>query len=409
MRAYERLLNYVQIHTTSDENSGTHPSFQGEFVLAHLLEKELKELGLTDAHTDEHCYVYASLPATPGLENSVPMGFIAHMDTSDEASGLNVKPILHENYDGGDVLLPGSGAILSPEKFPFLSLFKGETLITSDGTTLLGADDKAGIAEIMTALEMIRDSKIAHGPLKIAFTPDEEIGEGADFFDVAGFGATYAYTVDGGDIHYLEYENFNAAAATVKVTGVSVHPGSAKNAMINAQNVAMEFHSMLPHAERPEYTEGHEGFYHLTDMNGRVSAAELHYIIRDHSMEKFEARKSVMQEIADYLNNKYGAGTIELTIRDSYYNMLEKIRPHMHLVENARHAVESLGLTAIDEPVRGGTDGARLSFEGLPCPNLGTGGYNYHGPFECITAERMDKATEVVLKLIDTYKDMKAK
>lgn len=405
MRAYERLLNYVQVHTTSDENSGTHPSFKGEFVLAHILEKELKELGLNDARTDEHCYVYASLPATPGFENAAPIGFIAHLDTSDEASGQDVRPVLHENYDGGDVVLTGTGAVLSPARFPFLEQLKGETLITSDGTTLLGADDKAGIAEIMTALETIIGTGIAHGPLKIAFTPDEEIGEGADLFDVAGFGARFAYTVDGGDVHCLEYENFNAASAKVHIKGVSVHPGSAKDAMVNAQNVAMEFHGMLPAAERPEHTSGHEGFYHLTDMSGRVSAAELSYIIRDHSRERFEERKAFMLSIAEHINLKYGEGTVTVELKDQYYNMLEKITPHMHLVDNARRAVESLGLTAVDTPVRGGTDGARLSFEGLPCPNLGTGGYNYHGPFECITAERMDRATEIILFLVAAYKD----
>ncbi len=405
MRAYERLLKYVTFHTTSSETSGMHPSFEGEWTLARALAEEMKELGLTQVTVDEHCYVYGLLPATPGYEKAVPIGFIAHMDTSPDAPGENVKPCIWPDYDGGDVILPGNGTVLSAEMFPFLREMKGETLITSDGTTLLGADDKAGIAEILTAVEELNGKAVPHGPLWIGFTPDEEIGEGADFFDLKKFGARYAYTVDGGDVRCLEYENFNAASAKVTVTGRSVHPGSAKHTMINAQNVAMEFESLLPAGEKPVYTEGYEGFFHLVGMSGRVADAELHYIIRDHDRKKFEERKGVMERCAAFLNERYGEGTVKLTIRDSYYNMLEQIRPHMHLIENARAAIRQEGLEPVDVPIRGGTDGARLSYMGLPCPNLGTGGFNYHGVLEGITAERMDKAAAVVRDLVILYRD----
>ena len=400
MRAYERFIKYVKVHTTSNETSGTHPSFDGEFVLANMLAEELKEIGMQSVRVDEHCYVYAMLPATEDRKEVAPLGLIAHMDTSDEASGLNVKPVFHENYDGGDIVLPGSGAVLSPGDFPFLSSMKGETVITSDGTTLLGADDKAGVAEIMTAMETIINENRPHGELWVAFTPDEEIGEGTDFFDLKGFGAKYAYTVDGGDVDCLEYENFNAASAEVTVKGFSVHPGSAKNTMINATNVAHEFHSKIPANERPEHTEDHEGFYHLTGMSGRVSEAKLSYIIRDHDRARFEARKNFIAGLAADMNEQYGEGTVQVEIKDSYYNMLERILPHMFLIDNARAAIEEAGMTSVVVPVRGGTDGARLSYEGLPCPNLGTGGYNFHGNFELITVERMDRAVEVILNII---------
>ena len=379
MRAYERLLKYVKVHTTSDPNSGTHPSTLRQFDLAKILVEELKELGLTDAHVDEHCYVYATLPATPGQESAAPLGLIAHMDTADDASGENVRPQIHENYDGEAVTLPATGTVLDPKVFPFLREMKGQTLITTDGSTLLGADDKAGVAEIMTALERIIAENRPHGKLCIGFTPDEEIGEGASLFDVEGFGAAYAYTVDGEDVGEISYENFNAAAAVVTVHGFSVHPGSAKNSMINAQNVAMEFHAALPAFSRPEHTE-------------------------DHDAAKFAARKAQMQHIAACLNDRYGAGTVELDIKDSYYNMLEKIQPHFHLVENARKAIRAAGLEPIETPVRGGTDGATLSYMGLPCPNLGTGGFNFHGPCECITAEKMDQGVEILLNLVELYK-----
>ena len=404
MRAYERLLKYVKVWTTSDPESGTHPSTMRQFDLAHQLVQELKDLGLTDAHVDEHCYVYATLPATPGQESAKPLGFIAHMDTTDDASGENVNPQIHPNYDGGKVVLPATGTVLDPAQFPFLTEMKGQTLITTDGSTLLGADDKAGVSEIMTMLERVISEKRPHGKLCIGFTPDEEIGEGASLFDVEGFGAAYAYTVDGEDAGEISYENFNAAAAVVTVHGFSVHPGSAKNTMINAQNVAMEFHAALPAFSRPEHTEGREGFFHLTSMVGDVTTAKLGYIVRDHDAAKFAARKAQMEHIAACLNERYGEGTVELEIHDSYFNMLEKIQPHFHLVENARKAIRAAGLEPIETPVRGGTDGATLSYMGLPCPNLGTGGFNFHGPCECITAEKMDQCTEILLNLVDLYK-----
>ena len=403
MRAYERLLKYVKVHTTSDPNSGTHPSTLRQFDLAKILVEELKELGLTDAHVDEHCYVYATLPATPGQESAAPLGLIAHMDTADDASGENVRPQIHENYDGEAVTLPATGTVLDPKVFPFLREMKGQTLITTDGSTLLGADDKAGVAEIMTALERIIAENRPHGKLCIAFTPDEEIGEGASLFDIPGFGADFAYTVDGGDVGGIEYENFNAASATVTIHGFSVHPGSAKDAMINASNVAMEFHMALPVMARPETTEGYQGFYHLCQMYGDVTEAKLGYILRDHDASKLQFKKDNLLHIACYLNGKYGPGTVEVEIKDSYRNMLEKIKPHFHLVETARKAIEKAGLTPEEIPVRGGTDGAVLSWKGLPCPNLGTGGFNFHGVCECTTVERMDKATEILLNIIELY------
>ena len=383
MRAYERLLNYVRVYTTSDPESGTHPSAEREFDLARQLVEEMKALGIEDARVDEHCYVYGSIPATPGCEDKPALGLIAHMDTAPDASGEGVSPILHENYDGRDVTLPATGMVMKVSTFPFLADLKGETLITTDGTTLLGADDKAGVAEILTA--------------------DEEIGEGASLFDIPGFGADFAYTVDGGDVGGIEYENFNAAAATVTIHGFSVHPGSAKDAMINASNVAMEFHTALPIMARPETTEGRQGFYHLCQMYGDVTNAKLGYILRDHDADKLQYKKDNLLHIADYLNGKYGPGTVEVEIKDSYRNMLEKIKPHFHLVENARKAIEKAGLTPEEVPVRGGTDGATLSWKGLPCPNLGTGGFNFHGVCECTTVERMDKATEILLNIVEIY------
>lgn len=403
MRAYERLIHYAKVFTTSDEETGTHPSFEGEFVLAKMLVDELKHLGVEDAFVDEKCYVYGHIPATKGYEDKTRLGFIAHMDTAPDASGKNVNPQIIPDYDGNLVKLGTSGKVLDPEKFSFLKKFVGETLITTDGTTLLGADDKAGISEIMTAIERLSKENIPHGPLSIAFTPDEEIGEGADFFDLDTFHAEYAYTVDGGDVDGIEDENFNAAGATITVHGVSVHPGDAKDVMVNASNVAMELHALLPKNERPEHTSGREGFFHLTDMKGEVSEAKLQYIIRDHDHNRFEVKKELMREAVSKINEIYGEGTVELKMKDSYYNMLEKIRPHMHLVENAMEAVKEVGFDPIEIPIRGGTDGARLSYMGLPCPNLGTGGYNFHGELECITAERMDKATKVIVKLVQRY------
>ena len=398
MRAYERFLNYIKINTRSDEKSGTHPSFKGEFDLAKKLAGELSDMGLS-VHLDEKCYVMAHLPATEGCDDLPVLGFISHMDTSPSFSGEGVTPVIHENYDGEDVTYP-SGDIMKVCDFPFLKNLKGETLITSDGTTLLGADDKAGISEIMTALDEIIKEKIPHGKIAIAFTPDEEIGEGADNFDVERFGADYAYTVDGGDVNIIEYENFNAAAASVIIHGVSVHPGTAKNVMVNAINVAHELHALLPEQMRPEHTSGREGFFHITDITGSVDHAELSYIIRDHDMDKFEKMKDDLRDAVERINEKYGKDTVTLNITDSYYNMIEKIQEHMHLVEAAKDAIKAAGMECAENAIRGGTDGARLSFMGLPCPNLGTGGFNFHGPYECITAERMDRATRVVRMLM---------
>ncbi len=403
MRAYERLLKYVQVHTTSDPNSFTVPSTMRQFDLANMLVEEMKALGIEDARVDERCYVYGTLPATEGMEEAKALGFIAHMDTADDASGENVQAVVYENYDGQDVILEGNGAVMTVQLFPFLAELKGQTLITTDGTTLLGADDKAGIAEILTMAERIQTEHIPHGKICIGFTPDEEIGRGADFFNIDGFGADFAYTVDGGDVGEIEYENFNAASAMVTFHGFSVHPGSAKNTMINAQNVAMEFHMALPKYDRPEHTEGREGFYHLTDMSGDVTTAKLQYIIRDHDEAKFLAKKETMLHTAACLNERYGAGTVELQLKDSYANMIEQIRPHFHLIENARIAVKKAGLVPVECPIRGGTDGARLSYEGLPCPNLGTGGFNFHGVCECITAEKMDQSVEILLNLVELY------
>ena len=404
MRAYERFLQYVKVHTTSDPTSPTHPTTLRQFDLANKLAEEMKALGLSDVRVDEHCYVYAAIPATPGCEKAHAIGFIAHMDTTDDASGENVRPILHENYDGGDVYLPGSGDTIHVAEFPFLADLKGQTLITTDGTTLLGADDKAGIAEIVTMAERLLAEKRPHGKICIAFTPDEEVGQGADLFDVEGFGADFGYTVDGGEVNEINYENFNAAAAIVTVHGLSVHPGSAKNKMKNAMNIAMEFHAALPACDRPEHTEGYEGFYHLTSMMGDVTTAKLGYIIRDHDTARFQDRKAEMLHIAACLNDCYGEGTVELDLKDSYFNMIEKIQPHFHLVENARKAIQAVGLEPANVPIRGGTDGAMLSFKGLPCPNLGTGGYNCHGPFECVTVEKMDQMVEILLHIVDLYK-----
>ena len=403
MRAYERFLKYVTIYTTSDEESTTHPSTARQFDLAHLLVAQLKELGVADAAVDNKCYVYGTLPATPGYEEKPALGFVSHMDTAPAAPGENVKPQVFENYDGGDVLFAGTGEYMTVEKFPELANWKGQTLITADGTTLLGADDKAGIAEIMTAVERIQKENIPHGKICIGFTPDEEVGQGADFFDVARFGAQFAYTVDGGDVGELEYQNFNAADAVVTVHGFSVHPGSAKDLMKNAQTIAMEFAAALPAEEVPEHTEGFEGFFHLYQMSGDVTTAKLHYIIRDHDGEKFAARKALMEKITARLNAEHGAGTVVLELKDSYYNMEEKVKPHFHLIENAEKAIRKAGLEAHIVPIRGGTDGARLSFMGLPCPNLGTGGFNFHGPCEYITAEKMDKSVEIILNIIAIY------
>lgn len=401
MRAYERFLNYVKIYTTSDPESTATPTAARERDLALLLVDELKAMGIADARVDEKSYVYATLPATPGLEQKDAIGFIAHLDTAPDAPGENVRPVLHENYDGGDVAL---GSItLSPAMFPHLAQMKGKTLITTDGTTLLGADDKAGIAEIMTMLERVMGDGIAHPKLCIAFTPDEEVGAGADHFDVSGFGAKYAYTVDGDAPGLIEYETFNAADATFEIQGVSVHPGSATGIMVNAGLIAAELAMMLPQNETPTTTQEREGFYHLCSLKGKVESAVLEYIVRDHDREKFEARKAFCAEVAETLNQKYGEGTVKVTLTDSYYNMAEKIEPCFFLVENALEVCRALGLDARCEPVRGGTDGSRLSFMGLPCPNLPTGGRAFHGPYEHITIEDMDICVETLLGLVKKY------
>lgn len=402
MDILKRFERYVTIETTSDEASDTAPSTEIQLNLARVLEEELKEIGVPKVMLDEYGIVYGWLPASEGLEKCPPIGFIAHMDTAPAASGKDVKICYHENYDGKDVKL-NDELTLSVKMFPHLSKLAGRTLLTTDGRTLLGADDKAGITEIMTAIERVISEEKPHDPICIAFTPDEEIGRGADNFNVDLFGADYAYTVDGGPENDLAWETFNAASAQIKVHGVSVHPGEATDVMVNAVLVAFEFNQMLPANETPRYTKDYEGFYHLDQMNGDVAEASMDYIIRDHDREIFEQRKIKMQEIADALNAKYGEGTVEICIKDSYYNMKEILLHHMHLVDNAKEAMRQVGITADVQPVRGGTDGSRLSFMGLPCPNLGTGGYAYHGPYEHITKEGMETATKVIEKIIELY------
>ena len=403
MKAYERLLKYVQIDTPSDPSSETTPSSKCQFDLAKILVEELKSLGVENAEVDEKCYIYGSIPATEGCENCKALGLIAHMDTAPDFNGCGVKPMIIENYDGKDVVLGDSGRVLKVKDFPELVNMKGRTLIATDGTSLLGADDKAGIAEILTLVERIFAEKIPHGKLCIAFTPDEEIGAGADHFDVEKFGADIGYTLDGSKEGEIEYENFNASGAKVIVHGNNVHPGMAKDIMVNAQLIAMEFNGMLPANEIPAATEGYEGFYHLSNMEGSVETAILNYIIREHSKEKFEERKAFVRNCADILNEKYGAGTVELELKDQYYNMKEMVEPHMHLIEYAKEAAKEVGLNPKVVPIRGGTDGARLSFMGLPCPNLGTGGFGFHGPYEHITAEGMELCVEMMRKIVEKY------
>ena len=400
MNVEERLLKYVSYWTTSDESCSDIPSSEREFTLAKALKQELETLGLTNILLTDHCYVYAKLPATPGMENCKSIGFIAHMDTAPDFSGKDVKPQIIPGYDGRDVLLKGSQDVLKVSDFPSLASLKGRTLITTDGTTLLGADDKAGVAEIMTAAEQLISSDIPHGDIWIGFTPDEEVGHGADLFDLDYFKADFAYTVDGDYEGEVAYENFNAASAVFAVKGVNVHPGEAKDIMVNAALVACEIQSQLPPMETPAHTEGREGFYHLTDMSGDVAAATLSYIIRDHDKVMFETRQKKMQEIADSMNQKYGVGIVTLTIHDSYANMLEIIEKNTYVVDIAKKAISSVGLEPISRPVRGGTDGARLSFMGLPCPNLGTGGYGFHGPFEHISVEGMETAVAVIKEIV---------
>ena len=403
MRAYERFLNYVPVWTTSDETSDTVPSADRELVLARMLVEEMKGLGIADARVDDKGYVYGHIPATPGCENKPSLGLVAHMDTVADASGENIKPQIIENYDGKDVVLKGSGDILKVEEFPYLAELKGRTLITTDGTTLLGADDKAGIAEILTVAEEIIKEGLPHGKICIGFTPDEEIARGAKHFDVEGFGADYAYTLDGDEEGEIQFENFNASTAFITIHGVSVHTGSAKDVMVNSQTIATEIHQMLPVNERPETTEGYEGFYHLVSVQGNVTTTKMKYFIRDFDRRSFDARAQKLRDIAEEMNKKYGEGKVEVEIVESYYNMREKIEPCMQLIDYAKAAIEHAGITPIVSPVRGGTDGARLSFKGLPCPNLGTGGHAFHGVFEHITVEGMDKAVLIVKDIIRQF------
>ena len=406
MRAYERLLGYVKVNTASSESgAGTSPSTQRQFDLARLLADELRALGVADAELTGSCYVYGHLEATPGCEGAPGLGLIAHMDTAPDFSGENVRPRVIENYDGGEVEL-GAGRTLSAKDFPHLPSLKGRTLITTSGDTLLGADDKAGIAEIMTLIEQLQTERLPHGRIAVCFTPDEEIGYGTAELDLDRLGADYAYTIDGGPEGEIVYENFNAVAATVQITGVNVHPGSAKNIMVNAAQVATEFNACLPCCETPRYTEGYEGFYPLTSIEGTVERAELRYILRDHDAKKLEQRRETMQHAGKTLNERYGAGTVSVSFREQYRNMVEKIVPeHMHLVDSAIRAIEDSGLEPLRQPIRGGTDGALLSWEGLPCPNLGTGGYAYHGPYEHITAEGMDKCVEIMRRIVETFSE----
>ena len=400
MRAYERLLKYVKIHTASAENVDATPTTQRQFDLSRELAGEMRALGMARVYEDEHAYVYGELPASAGMEDKPAIGFIAHIDTVPDFSGENVRPQVIENYDGGPVQLGTSGRTLSPAKFPELSDFVGQTLITTDGTTVLGADDNAGVAEIMTACEHIIAENRPHGRISVCFTPDEEVGHGAALLDLERFGADFAYTMDGGVLNEVNFETFNAASAHWEINGFNIHPGDAKNTMINACLVAMEINSMLPSGDTPAKTEGYEGFFHLMDMSGTVEAASLDYIVRDHDAAAFAVRKETMRHIEKLINEKYGAGTAKLTLADQYRNMAECLSAHMEVVELAEEAIRKAGLEPVRVPIRGGTDGAQLSFRGLPCPNLGTGGYSFHGPFEHITVEGMDVAVDIILNLI---------
>ena len=400
MRAYERLLKYVVVHTASAEDSSEIPTTRRQFDLSRLLAEEMRGLGLEDVFVDEHAYVYGFIPASEGLENKPCLGLIAHLDTIPDFSGENVKPQIIENYDGGVIPLGSSGRSLDPAQFPHLKGLVGHTLITTDGTTVLGADDKAGVAEIMTACERVLTENRPHGRIAVCFTPDEEVGHGAALLDLARFGADFAYTVDGGEPEQINYETFNAAAAHWEIRGFNIHPGGAKNSMINASLVAMEINAMLPAGETPSHTEGYEGFFHLTEMQGNIEKATLDYIVRDHDAAAFDARLATLRHIEKLINEKYGAGTASLSIREQYRNMAEKVRERMEIVELVKKAVRAVGLEPVTVPIRGGTDGAQLSFRGLLCPNIGTGGYCCHGPHEHASAQQMDQMVEILLHMV---------
>ena len=400
MTALERFLIYVKIHTASSERDDRTPTEEREFDLSRVLEKEMRELGMERVFVDGHAYVYGFLSATPGCEDRPCVGFIAHLDTIPDFSGENVKPQLVENYDGGPVALGTSGRVLTEEVNPHLGELKGHTLVTTDGTTVLGADDKAGVAAIMTACERILAEGRPHGAIAVCFTPDEEVGHGAALLDLERFGADFAYTVDGGELNEINFETFNAASAKWEIAGFNIHPGSAKDKMINASLVAMEINAMLPAGAVPERTENYEGFFHLTDMSGTVEKAELHYILRDHDANGLVEKEKLMRLIEKQINEKYGPGTAKLTLREQYRNMAEKLASRMEIVELAEAAVRSLGLEPVRVPIRGGTDGSQMSFRGLPCPNIGTGGYACHGPYEHTSAENLDAAARLVEAIV---------
>ncbi|WP_413305025.1 peptidase T [Bacillus sp. 1P10SD] len=398
----ERFTSYVKIDTQSDESSQTCPSTEGQWTLAHMLVNELKSIGMQDVTIDENAYVMATLSANTEKTTVPTIGFLAHVDTATDFTGKNVNPQVVENYDGGAITLNQAlNVVMSPKDFPSLPTYKGHTLITTDGTTLLGADNKAGITEIMTAMAyLINHPEIKHGAVRVAFTPDEEIGRGPHKFDVAAFNAKHAYTVDGGPLGELEYESFNAAGAKITIKGNNIHPGSAKNKMVNSMKIAMELHSKLPAGEAPEHTEGYEGFYHLISFTGDVELTKLNYIIRDHDRDTFQARKATLEGIVNELKEKYGQENISLELNDQYYNMKEKIEPVMEIVDIAHEAMVSLGIEPITQPIRGGTDGSQLSYMGLPTPNIFTGGENFHGKFEFISVDNMIKATQTVIEII---------
>ncbi|WP_042354483.1 peptidase T [Bacillus rubiinfantis] len=401
----KRFTTYVKVDTQSDENSETCPSTEGQWTLLHMLVDELKQIGMKEVTIDDNGYVMATLPANTDKDNVPTIGFLAHVDTATDFTGKNVNPQIHENYDGGDITLNKTlNVVLSPNDFPNLKNYHGHTLITTDGTTLLGADNKAGVTEIITAMDyLIQHPEIKHGKVRVAFTPDEEIGRGPHKFDVAAFNAKYAYTVDGGPLGELEYESFNAAAAKITIQGNNIHPGSAKDKMVNSMKIAMELHSQLPAQEAPEHTEHYEGFYHLLSFNGDVEQTKLNYIIRDHSREIFNKRKDTLTNIVKQFQSKYGTDNIQLELNDQYYNMGEKIEPVKEIVEIAQQAMESLDIEPIIQPIRGGTDGSQLSFMGLPTPNIFTGGENFHGKYEFISVDNMIKATETVIKIVKLF------